>query len=52
MNPSTLTKYFFVSEVMFYEFLHLKEPLFDSLDIFIWALNRGREGKNTLYLRR
>ena len=29
MNPSAVTKCFFVSEVLFYEFLHLKEPLFD-----------------------
>ena len=50
MDPST--KCFFVSEVLFYEFLHLREPLLDSSDIFIWALNRGRGGKNTLYLSR
>ena len=52
MNPSTVTKCFFVLEVLFHEILHLREPLFDSLDIFIWALNRGRGGKNTLNLRR
>ena len=52
MNPSTVTKGFFVSEVLFHETLHLREPLFDVLDIFIWALNRGRGGKNTLFLRR